>query len=196
MYEICKSRDRGRQKHQMFCTHGCYRFLTLSACSARWHLLRAASSSQIILLQLLLTFLQLRNGKTCKYNKCRHNTYNPTCQSSTLPQNEGFVIYLIRSMSPRRARMVVRMLLMFLDSSDVNTSMYSRPIWPPITRSKRWSSATFVTILQSYLKHKKTKWIFLYLDQHDSVRSTVSNIMPHNSLMLTSDMSVIYYFNE
>lgn len=89
---------------------------SLSACSALQHLFRAAVSSLMILLHVLLTFLQL-----------------------------------MRSMSPSRDSMLARMLLMFLDSRDVNMSTYSRPIWPPITRSNRCSSATFVTMLQSYL---------------------------------------------
>lgn len=43
----------------------------------------------------------------------------------------------MRSMSPSRDRMFVRMLLMFLDRRDENMSTYSQPIWPPITRSNR-----------------------------------------------------------
>ena len=57
-------------------------------------------------------------------------------------------------MSPSRDRMLVRMLLMFLDWRDENMSTYSQPIWPPITRSNRWSSATFVMMLQSYLRQE------------------------------------------
>ena len=68
----------------------------------------------------------------------------------------------MRSMSPSRTRMLLRILLMFLDSRFANMSTYSSPIRPPITRSRRWSSATLVTMLQSYLKYRKTTVIPLF----------------------------------
>lgn len=63
--------------------HGCLQIFTLSACSASWHLFRAALSLEMIFLHVLLTFLQLwdeeRNGKNLvSFNRDKESTTTST----------------------------------------------------------------------------------------------------------------------
>lgn len=76
--------------------------------------------------------------------------------SSVHPKTCTLCVYLMRSMSPSRAKMLARTLFIFLERRDENTSTNSRPIWPPITWCSRWSSATLETMLQSYLRWQTT----------------------------------------
>lgn len=136
------------------------KLLTLSACSAFWHLSRAAVSSKMIFLQVLLTLLQLQDQK-----EQRHNEHDKSDKLNALVKNRlhrstscALRSYLMRSMSPSRARILASTLFIFLDSSNKNMSTNSQPMCLPITRSSWWSSATFETTLQSYLRHRIHYW--------------------------------------